>query len=118
MRILIVGDDAQDGQDLSDRLRADDFEVASTNDVREALLCANRKHPDVIIANIDMPALDSHQFAQFIRKTRWGRLTALIGHTGCGSAENKKNAMAAGFDLYLCRPLKFDIIRSLIEGCR
>lgn len=121
MRILIVGNDAQDAQDgldLSTRLRADDFEVASTDDVREALLCANRKHPDVIVANIDMPSLDSQQFAQFVRKTRWGRLTALIAHTAKGSAESKKSALAAGFDLYLCRPLQYDIIRLLIDECR
>ena len=118
MRILIVGDDQQDAPELSSKLTAEGFAVKQTSNARDALNCARRLHPDVIIADIDMPSLDSVQFAQYIRKTRWGRLTALIARTSLASHFDKQQAMDAGFDLYLARPVGFEMIRSLLDKCR
>jgi CheY-like chemotaxis protein len=52
-----------------------------------------------------MPDLNGYQVAERIRAEAWGANVKLIAVTGWGQDEDKRAALAAGFDHHLTKPI-------------
>ncbi|WP_434301592.1 response regulator [Corallococcus exiguus] len=104
-RILLVDDnpDARDG--LSEMLQLWGHTVAVASDGPEALAMATPGTYDVIILDIGLPGLDGYQVAQELS----GRVASdahLIALTGYGTPEDRARSEEAGFDLHLVKPVE------------
>lgn len=71
--------------------------------------------PSVVLCDIGMPELDGYQTAQLIRSGRWGGDVILLALSGYGQDEDKQQAMEAGFDGHLTKPVDMNELQSLIQ---
>jgi CheY-like chemotaxis protein len=61
-----------------------------------------------------MPGLSGYEVAQRIRAQSWGASMLLIALTGWGQDDDKRKAVAAGFNHHLTKPVDPDALEALI----
>ena len=76
---------------------------------------ACKLHPDALLLDIGMPELNGYQLAHRIRGTSWGSRAMLIAITGWGQEQDKRRALAAGFDQHLTKPIDPDGLEMLLQ---
>jgi len=81
------------------------YQVLVAEDGLQAVEQAEREQPDVAVVDIGLPRLDGYQVAQRIR-ARLGRHIFLITQTSYGRPEDRRRALAAGFDVHLTKPVE------------
>jgi PAS domain S-box-containing protein len=115
LRLLVADDNCDSAASCAALLEACGHEVSVAHSGREALDLACRVEPDVLLLDIGMPELNGYQLAQRIRCTSWGRHAILIAVTGWGQEEDKRRALAAGFDRHLTKPIDSDALESILQ---
>jgi CheY-like chemotaxis protein len=73
-------------------------------------------HPDVALVDIGLPGLDGYQVAQQVRSAPGGADIMLIALTGYGQPEDRKRALACGFNAHLVKPVDLDRLSLLLSG--
>ena len=61
--------------------------------------------PDIVILDIGLPGLSGYEVAEQLRADTSLSETALIALTGWGSPDDRRKALAAGFDVHLTKPV-------------
>jgi CheY-like chemotaxis protein len=89
--------------------------VATAPDGRSGLARAGSFAPEIILCDIGLPGgLDGYDVARVIRNTPGLDKVHLIAMTGFGSSGAKDQAMRAGFDLHLTKPVEPGFLERLI----
>jgi len=118
-RILAVEDNA-DGRELLRRmLEIQGHEVYDAGDGESAVRMALELRPDTVIVDIGLPGIDGYTVAQRLRAA--GHSAAdmqLIALTGYGTAEDRRRAAEAGFDVHLTKPVDHDILERVLMNRR
>lgn len=115
MRVLVVDNDRDTADTLGMLLNAvHSCEVRVTYDAATCLIEAALFTPQLLLADLGMPGMDGMELARQIRQCRELDQTILIALTGWGDAEHREQALAAGFDEYLLKPVSLDRISELI----
>ena len=104
-RVLIVDDNKDAAETLGMLLRLSGHEVHLAHTGAEALEVANRVRPEIAVLDIGMPDLSGYELAQRIRREAWGQKMKLIALTGWGQGDDKRRALAAGFDHHCTKPV-------------
>jgi CheY-like chemotaxis protein len=116
-QVLVVDDNADIRETLKDILELEGHEVTLAEDGDTAVACAGNGHDhDVAIVDIGLPGLDGYGVAEKLREIRRtkGFPRRLIAMTGYGQAEDRRRALAAGFDAHLVKPVDPDVLTRLI----
>jgi CheY-like chemotaxis protein len=71
----------------------------------EAFELAKRVRPEIAVHDIGMPDWSGYELAQRIRHEAWGEDMTLIAVTGWGPSEDKRRALASGFNHHLTKPV-------------
>jgi two-component system, chemotaxis family, CheB/CheR fusion protein len=116
--ILIADDNVDAGWGIAKLLEIAGFQTLLVKGGQDALEEARRSKPDVGIIDIGMPDLSGHEVAREIRKTAWGRQMVLIAATGWGQEADDHEALKAGFDAHMTKPVDLrklgDVVDSLL----
>lgn len=115
-RILVVDDNQDAASTLSLLLQLDGHEVECANDGATALEIAAHYRPRLVLLDIGMPGMDGYAVARKVRSAPWGKDMVLIAITGWGLPNDRAQAMAAGFDDHLVKPVDPELIRSLLAS--
>ena len=115
LRLLVADDNCDSAASCAALLEASGHEVSVAHGGREAFDLACRLEPDALLLDIGMPELNGYQLAQSIRGTGWGRRALLIAVSGWGQEEDKRRALAAGFDRHLTKPIDPDALESVLQ---
>lgn len=102
-RILIVDDNERAAQSLAKLVERRGHTVRVAYDGASALKLASEFKPHIAILDIGMPRMDGYELARRLRETK--RRMTLIALTGYGLEEDRKKALAAGFDQHLVKPV-------------
>lgn len=105
LRIMVVDDNVDAAVMLTMLLEAAGHQVLVEHGAYRALERANADRPDVCLIDIGLPELDGNQLAQQLRRLPGMRKAILIAVTGYGQESDRKNALAAGFDHHLVKPV-------------
>lgn len=117
-RVLLIEDNVDVCDTLKGFLTLDAHTVTAAYDGMAGLALAQQGGFDVLICDIGLPGLDG---LEVIRRLRAGGGTMFaIALSGYGQAQDRANALAAGFDEYLVKPVRPDSLLELIssDGCR
>jgi two-component system, chemotaxis family, CheB/CheR fusion protein len=114
-RRVLVADDNRDGADsLEMLLKMSGHQVYVALDGTEALELVRQHRPDVGVIDLGMPGLSGYEVARRIRAEAWGSATMLIALTGWGQEEDRRRALAAGFDHHLTKPVDPDQLQQML----
>jgi signal transduction histidine kinase len=113
-RILIV-DDNQSASYLLSRLLAKlGQQVRVESSAAAALTAVPEFLPDIVISDIAMPELSGYQLAAKIRALPDIRQPVLVALTGYGQESDRQEALAAGFDRHLTKPIGLPELERLL----
>jgi two-component system CheB/CheR fusion protein len=106
VRLLVVEDDPDGREMLVTVFAGYGATVSAAASAAEAMEALRSATPDVLICDIGLPDEDGHELIRRVRAleaARGGRVPALA-LTAFAGAEDRRKALAAGFDLYLPKP--------------
>lgn len=115
-KVLVVDDNSDAAESLAAMLRIDGNEVRTSFDGRSALAMLDTYSPDIAFIDIGMPGFNGYELARAIRATACGVDILLVALTGWGQAEDRRNALAAGFDAHLTKPARAEDIQAVLSG--
>jgi CheY-like chemotaxis protein len=103
-RILIIEDDVDGREMLRILLQVWGHQVETAENGPQGIDKARAGRFDVAIIDIGLPGMDGYQVAQQLRAGPAGRDLVLIALTGHGQPEDRRRALASGFDDHLTKP--------------
>ncbi len=102
-KVLVVDDNADAAETLSQLLELLGHEPRTAGDGNAALACFDEFHPDVVLLDIGLPGMDGYEVARHLRAR--GGSVRLVALTGWGQADDKRRAAEAGFDTHWTKPI-------------
>ncbi|MBL9037490.1 MAG: sigma-54-dependent Fis family transcriptional regulator, partial [Archangium sp.] len=112
-RILVVDDEPNARTALKMLLAEEGYEVAEAADGAEALQAMERFAPAVVLTDVRMPNLDGLAFMQQARAA--GTDAVFVVMTAFGTIEMAVEAMRAGAESYLVKPLDVKAVLVVLE---
>ncbi len=113
-RVLVVEDNRDAAESLSMLLELFGHRVRAVYDGVTALDAARANTPDVMLIDIGLPDMDGYEIAQRVRRDPDLRRVVLVALTGYGREEDQQQALAAGFDYHLVKPVNPDALHGLV----
>jgi two-component system CheB/CheR fusion protein len=115
----LLADDNVDAADLlAVILRAEGHAVDVAYDGRAAIERAGAAPPHAMVLDIGMPGANGYEVARWARAQPWGADVLLVAVTGWGIEQDGDQALAAGFDVRLVKPIAIDQLIDLLRGRR
>lgn len=108
VRVLVVDDEHDTREILSVMLTRYGAEIRTAGSAGEALEVFSQWRPDVLVSDIGMPVEDGYALIKKIRALppENGADVPAIALTAFASAQDKKIALAAGFQRHLAKPIE------------
>jgi CheY-like chemotaxis protein len=113
-RILVVDDSVDTAQGMVRLLKLLGNEAIAVHDGRAAVDAACTFRPDFVLLDIGLPGMDGYRVASALRRDVRSKDAVLIAVTGYGQDEDRRRAIAAGFDHHLVKPVDLDSLIPLI----
>ena len=111
-RVLIVDDNVDGADMLSEALETLGYVTAVAHDGPEALRVARDFAPEVALLDIGLPVMNGYELAQRLR-AEWADVK-LAAITGYGQESDRERAREAGFVAHLTKPVDFGQLASLL----
>ena len=112
--ILVVDDSADNLAVISLYLQQQGYRVVTANNGEDAVNVATQMLPNVILMDINLPALDGLGATRRIRETEGLRDTPVIAITAFGTEGFQRAAYDVGVSGYLTKPIDLDRMHQLI----
>ena len=111
IRVLIIEDNRQQAEIISQFLEASEIEATIITDSPEAIAKISDFKPRVIILDIMMPKLDGLTLLKKIRdRKEWSDIKIIV-YTAKNFDVDKRKALQLGADLFLAKPTRgFQIV--------
>jgi two-component system CheB/CheR fusion protein len=119
LRVLVVDDDEDSRELVSLALTEGGAEVRTAASVAEALVILNQWkqwRPDVMVSDIGMPGEDGYEMIRQVRALpaeRGGQVQA-VALTGYARLEDRRRALAAGYQMFVTKPVEKDELAAAI----
>jgi CheY-like chemotaxis protein len=116
LRILLVEDDEDLSQLLQESFEKEGASVERTASTEAALAILRKRLPSLVVSDVELPDRSGYELIQELRSFPLGAggdvpALAMTGHT---RAEDKKRALAAGFDAHATKPIQLDALVRLV----
>jgi len=114
-RVLVVDDNTDAADLLAITLNQAGYETTAVADGPTAIEAAQRLVPQIVILDIGLPGMTGYEVAKLMRKDPRLANMALIALTGWGTPEDKRKALAAGFDVHLTKPVAAEDLHDALD---
>lgn len=118
LRILVVDDNRDAATTLAMLLESMGHEVLVEHDPYRALELAGSTLPQVYMLDIGLPGIDGHELARRLRARQKNAGATLIALTGYSQERDREQALAAGFDHHLAKPVATARLAELLGRLR
>jgi signal transduction histidine kinase/CheY-like chemotaxis protein len=108
IHVLLVDDDAGAREVISAALNQHHARVTAVASAREALQVIRRTPPDVLVSDIAMPIEDGYDLIEQVQELEAnnGKTIPAVAITAYARVEDRRKALAAGFQSYLAKPIE------------
>lgn len=114
LKLLIADDDATTRRILNRAVALLGHDVVAVNDGRELVDRFPEFRPDLILTDWRMPEMDGVEAIEKIRAMPGGREVFIVLSTGVYGASETANAIEAGADDYILKPISVPALRVLL----
>ncbi|HVE71588.1 MAG TPA: response regulator, partial [Thermoanaerobaculia bacterium] len=117
MSVLVIDDQEYTRDVIVAVLRRSGAAVHAAASVREGLEVFHSIRPDAVVCDIAMPEQDGYVFLRAVRAEGGApSRTPVIALTAFGRPEDRQNALNAGFDAYLRKPVEpVDLAETILQ---
>jgi two-component system, OmpR family, response regulator CpxR len=112
-KVLLVDDEREFAQTLSERLLMRDMGSAVAYDGESALAMINEDEPEVMILDLKMPGIDGIEVLKRVKQTRPAIEVIIL--TGHGSEEDCKTCLELGAFAYLQKPVDIELLTETLK---
>ena len=112
-KVLLVDDEREFVQTLSERLLMRDMGSAVAYDGESALKMVNDDEPEVMILDLKMPGIDGIEVLRRVKNTRPEIEVIIL--TGHGSEDDRKMCMELGAFAYLHKPVDIAVLTDTLK---
>jgi signal transduction histidine kinase len=116
-RVLLIEDNEDGREMMAMMLTAFGNEVLPAVDGHQGLQVAASQRPDIALVDIGLPGIDGYEVARRMRADPLTRHIKLIALTGYGLEDDRRLAIAAGFDRHLVKPVDLNHLMEAISDC-
>jgi len=112
--ILIVDDNALNAILVSDYLTSKGYRTIVVNDGRNAIELAGDLRPDLVLMDIQMPAMNGIEAIRRIRADPHVRATPVIALTALAMPGDRERCLNAGANEYVSKPVRMRTLTEII----
>ncbi len=109
-RVLVVDDNVDAAETLAMLLELLSHETRCAHDGAAALAAAASFQPDLAFLDIGLPGMTGYDLARAIRADPRLARIRLVALTGRGTDDDRRQALEAGFDAHLTKPVDGDTV--------
>ena len=113
--IMLVEDSDDIRSMVRTALEKKGYRVVEAVNGREALDAAARESPDLVLMDIELPEVDGISIAYYLRASQQFRRIPIIAITAFDGEDYRAEALEAGCDGYITKPIDFEGLEGLIE---
>ena len=106
LRILLVDDEKEFVESLSERLELRNLKAEVTYDGEQALKAVKEGEPDVMVLDLRMPGIDGIEVLRRVKKENPDMAVVIL--TGHGTDKDEKEALRLGAAAYMEKPVDVD----------
>jgi signal transduction histidine kinase len=117
-RVLVVDDNTDAAELLARAMIEFGCETQIAHDGPSALALIETFRPELALLDIGLPVMDGYELAQHIRNLPAAQPIHLVAVTGYGQKSDIEQALAAGFDEHLTKPVDILQLKVLVSGIR
>jgi CheY-like chemotaxis protein len=114
-RVLVVEDNPDAQEALTCLLKLWGHDVHVADDGPGGIQAALSLRPEIALVDLGLPTVDGYEVARQIRAALGLASPLLIALTGYGAPEQRSQALAAGFDLHIVKPVEPERLAALLE---
>lgn len=112
LRILVIEDSVEVATMLRKALTFEGHDVVVAHDGRTGVEVAGRHAPHLVLCDLGLPgALDGCGVARALREQ--GSRACLVALSGYAGGQHRSEALGAGFDRHLAKPLRYEDLQGL-----
>ncbi|HRX78413.1 MAG TPA: response regulator [Pirellulaceae bacterium] len=115
--ILIVDDSEQVCRMMKMLLKSPTRQIHVAHSGEAAISLAGELRPDIVLLDLSLPDVSGYDVGRRLREMDETRQCLLIAVSGHAADEDRKQAMALGFDHYLVKPVDLKKLEELVS-CR
>jgi len=112
-RVLVVDDDASGRRWIAKLLGQEGYDVEVAADGAEALRIVQERAPALIVTDLSMPNMDGMELLRRVRQSN--PEISMIVATAADNVSSAVDAMRAGAQDYLTKPISFEALRLSVE---
>jgi signal transduction histidine kinase/ActR/RegA family two-component response regulator len=116
VRVLVVDDDTDTREFLTFMLEQYGAEAIAAASAQEALERIPQVRPDVLVSDIGMPHEDGYSLLEKVRRldATQGGETPAVALTAYAREEDRTQALSAGFQMHLAKPVEPDELANVV----
>jgi len=115
LRILIVDDNKDAADTLSQLLASMDQDICTVYDGVAAIAAAKTFQPEVVLLDIGMPEMSGYEVARALHAENSSAKPVLVAITGWGQGADRQQALDAGFHHHFVKPMSEEHLRRLLS---
>ncbi len=104
--VLLIEDNEDNRIVYSTLLRHYGYRCVEAVDGREGADAAQADPPDLILCDISLPGIDGYEVARTLKANEATKRIPVLALTAHALPDDRENAMRAGFDGYLAKPIE------------
>ncbi|HMH45232.1 MAG TPA: response regulator [Pyrinomonadaceae bacterium] len=113
--ILIAEDSADSREMMQLLLEMKGYQVVAADDGRHALEVALSRRPDCVLLDLELPKLDGLSVTRSLRSHLEFKDVPIVILSGHDPSRFRQDALDAGCDDYLLKPINFDSLHELLD---
>ncbi len=114
-RILVADDNSASRELIKEVLEFSGYDVTEAADGREAIDLAISNPPDLMLLDIQMPRVDGFGVLRELRANTRFATIPMVALTAFAMQGDRENALRAGFDGYVTKPVDLTVLRQEIK---
>jgi CheY-like chemotaxis protein len=117
-RVLVVDDSVDACESLAAVVHMLGHTARTAFDGQQAIDVAATFLPQLVLMDISLPKVNGYQAAAAIRGQDGNADAVFVALTGWGREEDRRDALAAGFQHHVTKPIDFVLLRQILDDVR
>ena len=115
-KLFLIVEDFEDSRFMMRKLlEMAGYRVLEATDGEQAVKLAVRKKPALILMDLSLPRMDGLSATRRIRRRKRFAKLPIVAVSAYDSPESRKEALAAGCNEYLAKPIDFDQLNLVVN---